>query len=83
MSTRVDELSAEIMTLSRGERIEIAERIWDSIEGPRCDAEPMSESVRAAVEEAIRRDADMSSGKDPGVPHEEVMARLRRIVACD
>lgn len=79
MAAKLDELTEEIMALPPDDRFKLAERIWDSIEDAFLRVEPMSESVEAATEEALRRDAEMSSGAVEGRTHEEVMARLMKI----
>ena len=43
--------------------------------------EPMSEDVRATAREALRRDAELTSGEVEAVTHEEVMAEVRQIIA--
>lgn len=81
MSTKLQDLTTEALTLPTDERIELARRLWDSIEEgwERLDSE---ESERLAVQEALRRDAEMSSGLVKGIPHEEVMAKARRTIGC-
>jgi putative addiction module component (TIGR02574 family) len=83
MTIRAEEIAAQAMTLSVEDRLAVADRIWESIEDPHAQVEPMSDDVLAAAELALRRSEEMSSGAVKGIPHEEVMARLRGIVACD
>jgi putative addiction module component (TIGR02574 family) len=79
MAATLDELTREILSLPADDRFKLAERIWDSIEDAHLRVEPMSDSVRAAAEDALRRDAEMSSGADEGRSLDEVMARIRQI----
>ena len=75
MSTRLDQLTDEAMNLSPRERVELAERIWESIDA--------AEAESAAIDEAVRRDEEMSRGDVQGLPREEVMARLRKRATCE
>ncbi|REJ71979.1 MAG: hypothetical protein DWQ34_11965 [Planctomycetota bacterium] len=44
---------------------------------PLSEVEPYSEAVKCAATEARRRADEMRRGEVAGVPHEEVMKRLR------
>jgi putative addiction module component (TIGR02574 family) len=71
MST--EQLIAEAMTLPLAERISLAQALWESIDAGLPDSEE-----RAAVNEAMQRDNELSSGKVTGRTHEEVMQAARR-----
>jgi putative addiction module component (TIGR02574 family) len=83
MTIRAEEIAAQALTLSVEDRMAVADRIWGSIEDPFLQVEPVSDEVLATAELAMRRSEEMSSGVEQGVSHEEVMAHIRRIVACD
>jgi hypothetical protein len=60
------------------ERINLAEALWQSIgEGLRAGGE------QEAIEQAARRDAELTSGAASGRTHEEVMQAARRAIGCD
>lgn len=79
----VEELAKQALLLPAEQRYALATRIWDSLEEEFARTEPMSDDVRAAAAEAMRRDAELTSGAVEGIPHEEVMAEIRRIIACE
>jgi len=76
MST--EQLIADAMALPLAERVSLAQALWESINAGLPDTEE-----RAAVNEAIRRDEELSSGKVTGRTHEEVMQAARRALECD
>jgi len=76
MST--DQLIADALALPLAERVSIAQALWESIDAGLHDTEE-----HAAVEEALRRDEELSSGKVTGRAHEEVMQAARRALECD
>jgi len=61
------------MALPLAERVSLAQALWESINSGLPDND---EDV--AVDEAIRRDKELSSGKAVGRSHEEVMKAARR-----
>lgn len=69
--TRVEELILEIESLPVDMRIEIADRILESLNPPDPEVE------KAWIEEIRRRAADIDSGKTQPIPAEEVFARLQ------
>ncbi len=71
MST--EQLTAEAMALPLPERVSLAQALWESIDAGLPDAD---EAV--AINEAIRRDRELSSGALTGRTHEEVMQAARR-----
>ncbi len=75
MSTRLDQLTDEAMSLTPRERVELAERMWESVDAVEAES--------AAIDEAVRRDDEMSRGDVQGLSRDEVMARLRKRAACE
>ena len=73
-----EQLIADAMALPLAERVSLAQALWESIDAGLPDTEE-----RAAVNEAIRRDEELSSGKVTGRTHEEVMQAARRALECD
>jgi putative addiction module component (TIGR02574 family) len=72
------ELTADAMALPLAERVSLAQALWESIDSGLPDTDE-----RAAVNDAIRRDEELSSGKVTGRTHEEVMQAARRALECD
>jgi putative addiction module component (TIGR02574 family) len=70
MSTSIEVLEAEVLSLPTAERSRLLERLIASL-----DADP--EIAEAWVREAERRDAEIDSGAVSLVPGEQVLARLR------
>lgn len=58
--------------LSPAERIELAERLWDSLQP---SAAPLSESQAA---ELRKRRADLAADDDPGEPWEQVLDEIEK-----
>ena len=65
------------MALPLAERVSLAQALWESINSDLPDGDG-----RAAVDEAIRRDEELSSGKVTGRSHDEVMKAARRATGC-
>lgn len=74
MSTK--ELTREAMALPLAERIALAQSLWQSIEGR--PASKVSDEENWAVQEADRRDTELSSGQATGRTHEQVMRTVRK-----
>ncbi len=73
-----DEVLQAAMTLPLADRVTLAEALeWASIdEGlPSSDRED-----RDALQQALRRDAELSSGQTIGRSHEQVMDAARRVL---
>lgn len=69
MSATIEELETQVMNLGQADRTRILERLLASIdESPEVEA--------SWVQEAIRRKADVDSGKIQLVPGNEAIARL-------
>jgi putative addiction module component (TIGR02574 family) len=76
MSTK--ELAREAMALPLAERVALAQTLWQSIEGPTAGS--AADEVNWSVEEASRRDAELSSGKVVGRTHAQVMQAARKAI---
>lgn len=76
MSTH--ELKEEAMALPLSERVSLAQALWESIDAGLADADEQT-----ALQEAIRRDQELSSGAVAGRTHEQVMQAARRAIGCD
>lgn len=72
------QLTQDAMALPLAERVALAQTLWQSIEGQ--PAEKLENEVQWAVEEADRRDADLSSGKTVGLTHEQVMRAAQKAI---
>ena len=62
---------AEVMQLSEAERLEVAEAVYESLEGP-ADADASA----AWSEEIARRIADLDAGRVKSVPWSEARRRI-------
>jgi hypothetical protein len=70
-------LTEQVMALPLAERVGLAEALWQSIgEGLQAGGE------REAIEQAARRDAELTSGAASGRTHDEVMQAARRAIGC-
>jgi putative addiction module component (TIGR02574 family) len=76
MST--EQIIADAMALPLAERVSLAQTLWESI-----DAELLDVDERSAIDEAIIRSEELSSGKVVGETHEEVMEAVRQALECD
>ena len=65
------------MALSLAERVSLAQALWQSINSDLPDGDEP-----AALDEAIRRDRELSSGKVTGCSHDAVMKAARRATGC-
>jgi putative addiction module component (TIGR02574 family) len=66
------------MALPLNERVELAEALWESI-GESSRAVDEAEEIK----DALRRDAELTSGQVTGRTHEQVMDAARRAIECD
>jgi putative addiction module component (TIGR02574 family) len=76
MSTK--ELIREAMALPLAERVALAQSLWQSIEGQ--PKGKVTDEVNWAVNEADRRDTELSSGQVVGRTHEQVMRAARKAI---
>lgn len=73
MSTNFDALASDALSLPPEQRIVLAQRLWDSIEG-------YMEEDDELLSEIDRRVAELDSGAVKTYSHEEVMQRLRKVL---
>lgn len=78
MTKTAQKLKKELAALSSGDREEILEFLRDLQDGEVVPDE--SEEWAAELE---RRWKEVESGKDPGIPGEQVFAELRAKYSCD
>lgn len=76
MSTK--ELVKEAMALPLVERVALAQNLWQSIE-VQSDGK-VADEVKWALEEAERRDTELTSGKVTARTHEQVMRAARKAI---
>lgn len=67
------QLTADALSLPIAQRVELAQTLWESIE---CGLQEMA--PEEALQDAIRRDAELTSGAVIGRTHEEVVAAARQ-----
>ena len=75
MSTQ--QLTSAAMSLPLSERVSLAQALWQSIDVGLANADEDQ-----AVEEAIRRDQEITSGAVTGRTHDEVMQAARNAIGC-
>ena len=73
---RQEQIEKRVLALPLRERVKLAEALWQSIN--ETSELPAAEEERAAIAEATRRDAELSSGAVTGRSHREVMKAARR-----
>jgi hypothetical protein len=71
-----DEITQEALSLPLSQRVLLAQALWRSID-ERLD-ENEADEERAAIDEATKRDAELSSGAVIGRSHQQVMDAARR-----
>ena len=76
MSEVAEKLKSAALQLSELERLELADFIYDSIPTP--PPSPYEEGSTEFDAMLARRLDDLTSGRDKGIPAEEVMERLRK-----
>lgn len=83
---QTNDLIRQLIALPLPERVVVAQELWQSIaEGaPVGTAEERQEADEQAdaVQTALRRDAELTSGAVIGRTHEEVMEAARRALEC-
>jgi len=75
MNRNLDQIEAEVLGLPEESRARRMERLLLSFREERDGDE--ASIAQAWVEEAERRDQEMDSGREPGIPAEEVFRKLR------
>ena len=81
MSADVIELTNQALSLPVAERVQLAQKLWESL--PETDERVSPEEEPQALELARRRDAELASGKVQGIPHDQVMLNARRSIGCE
>lgn len=71
MSMSIDTLTAAALSLPPDQRFELAQRLWESVEGQLDE----DDELFAEIE---RRDAEIESGAVQTLSHEEVMREVRK-----
>lgn len=75
MPRTLEQIEDEVLSLPEESRARLMERLLLSLQG---QGTPDDEDIaRAWVEEAERRDDEMSSGSEEGLPAEKVFSKLR------
>jgi putative addiction module component (TIGR02574 family) len=71
-------LTREALALPLKERIQLAQELWDSIGAPESTNanDDEAETLRLADE----RYAELASGAVEGIPHDEVMEKVRQML---
>jgi putative addiction module component (TIGR02574 family) len=75
MSRTLEQIEDEVLRLPEESRVRLMERLLSSFQEPAGSEE--EGIARAWVEEAERRDDEMSSGREEGLPAQEVISKLR------
>jgi putative addiction module component (TIGR02574 family) len=81
MNENVVELTNQALSLPVAERVELAQRLWESL--PEIDGGDPPEEVAEALKLARQRDSEMERGNVQGIPHEQVMQNARHALGCD
>jgi hypothetical protein len=72
-----DEALQAAMTLPLADRVVLAEALWASIDESLPTSDPED---RDAIQQALRRDAELASGQAAGRSREQVMDAARRVL---
>ena len=70
MSPNLDSLTTQMLALPPDDRLELAQRLWQSLEGELTE----DEELFAEIE---RREADVASGAVKPIPYDEAMREVR------
>jgi putative addiction module component (TIGR02574 family) len=70
MSPNLDNLTTQMLALPLDDRVELAQRLWQSLEGQLSE----DEELFAEIE---RREADVESGTVKPLPYDEAMRKVR------
>jgi hypothetical protein len=77
---QTDDLVQQLIALPLPDRVMVAQALWQSIDdGLAADA---ADEQWEAVQTALRRDKELSSGSITGRSHEEVMEAVRQALQC-
>ena len=72
----IEQIAAAALQLPPKERALLAESLWESLADPYKTLSPTDDTDD--VEIASERDRQVESGEVQAIPHQEMMARLRR-----
>ncbi len=72
------EQKAEAMALPLGERVSLAQTLWESI-----GSEMIDTTEADTLRDSLRRDEELSSGSLTAREHADVMKSARRSIGCD
>lgn len=72
----IEQIAAAALQLPPKERALLAESLWESLADPYKTLPPTDDTDE--VDLATERDRQLESGEVQPVPHQEMMARLRR-----
>jgi putative addiction module component (TIGR02574 family) len=72
----IHQIASEALGLPPAERAVLAQQLWDSVY-------PETAIDQDAIEEAERRDAELDSGLEQEISHEELMAAARKALRCE
>lgn len=70
MSPNLDSLTTQMLALPLDDRLELAQRLWQSLEGQLSE----DEELFAEIE---RREAEVASGAVKPIPYDEAMREVR------
>ena len=70
MSPNLDSLTTQMLALPLDDRLELAQRLWQSLEGQ------LDEDAEL-IAEIERRDAELESGAVKPIPYHEAMRQIR------
>ena len=77
MRRGMDEPSVDLESLSKDERLDLLERLWDSLSETPADV-PVTQAQQAELDRrSIALDRDVAEGRALGVPWDEVVRQLR------
>lgn len=72
----VEQIAAEALRLTAGERALLASSLWESLEAPFRAPGSMEDAEAQAL--ALERDRQIEAGEVQAITHEDLMTRLRR-----
>jgi len=72
----VEQIAAEALRLSAGERALLASSLWESLEAPFLAPGSIEDAEAQTL--ALERDRQIEAGEVQAIRHEDLMARLRR-----
>jgi len=72
----IDQIASEALRLPARERALLAGSLWESLEDPSITTAQIDDAAVVAL--AKERDQQIETGQVQAIPHEEMMARLRR-----